>query len=70
MSAAPERVSRQQQDAAERAQAAQMAAQTARFARLEQHVRRTVNGLFMLMAALWLIALAVIVGWEFTQWHR
>lgn len=68
MSAAPERVSRKQQDAAEAAAAAQASAETARYERLEQRVRRVVNAMFWLLATLWLAALAVI--WEFTQWHR
>jgi fatty acid desaturase len=70
MSASPERVSRKQQDAAEMAAAAQASAESARYGRLEQRVRRIINGLFMVMATLWLIGLAVIVGWGWLQWHR
>jgi cell division septal protein FtsQ len=70
VSAEPERVSRQQQDAADMAAAAQASAETSRFERLEQRVRRIIHGLFMVMATLWLAGLAVIMVWEFTQWHR
>lgn len=70
MSAVHTRTSRREQEAAEMAAAAQAAAETARYERLEQRVRRTINMLFWIAATLWLAGLAVIVVWEFTQWHR
>jgi cell division septal protein FtsQ len=68
MSADPERGNRSA--AAEMAEAAQAAATSSRFERLEQRARRIINGLFWLLATLWLGALAVIAVWEFMQWHR
>jgi len=70
VSAAPQRVSRSAQDAAEQAQAAQASAESARFERLEQRVRRTIHALFWILATLWLIGLAVILGWEWLHWPR
>jgi fatty acid desaturase len=70
LSAVHSRISRKEQDAAERAAAAQASAESARYERLEQRVRRTVNTLFWLMATLWMAGLAVILGWEWLQWHR
>lgn len=70
MSAVHSRISRKEQEAAEMAAAAQASAESARYERLEQRVRRTVHGLFWAVAVLWLAGLAVIMVWEFTQWHR
>jgi fatty acid desaturase len=55
-----QRVSRTAQDATERAAAAQASAETARFERLEQRVRRTIHGLFWILGALWMAGLTVI----------
>lgn len=70
MSAVHSRISRKQQDAAEAAASAQASAETARYERLEQRVRRTVNAMFWIAAVLWMAGLAVIVSWEWLQWHR
>jgi hypothetical protein len=70
MSAAPERVSRKEPDAAEMAAAAQAAAGHARYERLERRIQRCVHGLFWVLAVLWLAALVVISAWEWLRWHR
>jgi hypothetical protein len=57
-----QRLSRREQDAADRAAAAQASAETARYARLEQRVRRTVNALFWVIGGLWMAGIAVIAA--------
>jgi hypothetical protein len=57
-----ERISRRARDAAEMAEAAQAAAESARFNRLEQRVRRAVNGLFWMLATLWMAGLGLITA--------